>query len=255
MKIIKQCIIAAIHKSILFKFDFLMSIAEGMTMLISNVLFFSLLNQPAENSFSYEQTLLPLFFQVFCGLFYGCFIDNITGLKYYINRGDLDWMMMKPTNLQLYISIRNINLGHIISSVFSILLILNVVLTFDISISLLDLFVSIFFIIVALCCSYSMLLGATSIAIMLTSSGNISGLVLPLISMGRYPRRIFPKAIQYLLFVFFPSLICVDVSVNAFLGNWTLSMLIFSILVSIFQLVVSSKLFYKSFSFYNSTGS
>lgn len=237
-----------------YRFDFVMSLMEGLSMLAINLVFFSTSGRLIGGTQMPSIFLLVSLFQIFIGLFYGLFIDNITGLKYYINRGDLDWMLMKPVSSQFYLSIRFINFGHIFSSLLTIPLLFYLSWYFGFEIKLMNVLVAGVYILIAVVDAYAFLTIATSVAIALTSSGNVSGFVLPFLTLGKYPRRMY-RTVTPILIIFFPAVIVCDFAKDAWLGKWSLSQLFLHIAIMLLQVWLTSKVFRIACYNYKSSGS
>jgi ABC-2 type transport system permease protein len=245
---------ASIIRSMRYRFDFVMSLLEGLSMLLINIVFFYTSAQLMAPDDQIDLYLLAPVFQVFVGIFYGLFIDNITGLKYYINRGDLDWMLLKPVNSQVYISLRFINLGHIVSGLLAIPIIVMTTSAYGIVVRFSDWFVACVYILIAVIDGYSLLTTTTSIAIAKTASGNVSGFILPLISMGKYPRRIYDRIGPFMV-IALPCLVLCDYSMNAIKGAWHITEVLLHIAIMVGQLWITCKVFRASCCKYKSTGS
>ncbi len=244
----------ALIRALRYRFNFIMSFLEGLSMLLINLIFFSVSAAIALPDQQVDLNLLASVFQIFIGIFYGLFIDNITGLKYYINRGDLDWMLMKPISSQLYISIRFINLGHIVSGLLAIPIIVKIFSVYGLHINIIGLCVACLYIIIAVFDGYALLTTTTSVAIALTTSGNVSSVVLPLLSFGKYPRRIF-KGFTPLMIVAVPCLLMCDYAKDALLGVWSIEDILLHLIIMSVQLCLTHLVFRKACNKYKSSGS
>lgn len=242
-------------KAITYRFDFIMSLLEGLSMLAINLVFFAASAYMTGTIDRADNFLLAAVFQIFIGIFYGLFIDNITGLKYYINRGDLDWMLLKPISSQFYISLRFINFGHIIGAVFSIPIVFYITYYFNIEIDVVGAFIGLLYIMIAIIDAYALLTTATSLAIAFTSSGNVSGFVLPLMSLGKYPRRMYGKTVSSFIIILIPALLLCNLSCEALVGNWQIRDLIINIAIMLIHILVTSKVFTSACKYYKSSGS
>lgn len=242
-------------KSITYRFDFIMSLFEGLTMLAINMLFFYVTAIVTGNENNPYNFLLATVYQVYIGIFYGLFIDNITGLKFYINRGDLDWMLMKPVSSQFYISMRFINFGHFISAIFSIPVMFIVLDKYNMGISKIGLLISILYLIIGLIDAYTLLITTTSLAIVFTSSGNVSGLILPLISLGKYPRKMFSETISRAIIILLPAILLCNFACEAIMGVWNNLEIIVNVVIAAFNLIIAKKVFGFACNHYKSSGS
>lgn len=255
LKLFTSLIRASLIRSMRYRFDFIMSLLEGLSILLINLTFFYTSAAIVSSDRQIELYLLAPVFQIFTGLFYGLFIDNITGLKYYINRGDLDWMLLKPVNSQFYISLRFINFGHIVSGLLAIPLIIVITSTYGIQVQLIDWCVACVYIAIAVLDGYTVLTTTTSIAIALTSSGNVSGIVLPLLSVGKYPRRIFKGLLSSIVVIALPCLVLCDFAKDAIMGSWRITEILMHIALMFVQIWIASTAFRASCYKYKSSGS
>jgi len=233
-----------------------MSFFEGAAFLVVNYLFFKTsLSVVHAGSLIQEAMILVMYYQVFIGFFYGFFIDNITGLKFYINRGDLDWMIMKPIDVQFFISIRFISLGHIISGLVAVPILLLSLIEMGILITFTGFCVSFLYFIISIIDGYSLLTIMTSIAIVLTSSGNIANIACPIIELGKYPRRVFPNTFVFTSMLFLPVIIINNFGINALIGEWNASSLFINTSIMLVLLITTRKLFSYASAKYKSSGS
>ena len=233
-----------------YPFDFLMSIFEGASLFLINYLFFSL-----TTTSSTDTLLLVAVYQLFNGIFYGLFIDNITGLKYYINQGDMDWMILKPVDAQFYLSFRYINFGHLISALFSIPLFIWIESNYTLSITFINFLLFLIFLILSIINAYNLLMTCTALSMLYSDSGNISGIVMPVIQLAKYPKRMYSSKVLPFLLVLLPSLVTVNMAKDALLGQWSFLELSISVLVSVLLCILNRKLFFKAIDQYIGTGS
>lgn len=245
---------AALIRSLRYRFDFIMSLLEGLSILLINLIFFFVSAEIALPDQQVDLYLLAPVFQIFIGIFYGLFIDNITGLKYYINRGDLDWMLMKPVSSQVYISLRFINFGHIVSGLLAIPVIVKIFSVYGLHANIIELCVACLYVVIAVFDGYALLTTTTSVAIALTTSGNVSSVVLPLLSVGKYPRRVF-KEITPLMIVAVPCLLVCDYAKDALLGVWSIEDILLHLAIMSAQLWLTHLVFRKASNKYKSSGS
>lgn len=245
------------QRAIRFRVDFLLNFLEGGSFWLINYVFFSagnhLLSANASSS-SYNMTLV-YYFQIFIGLFYGAFIDNITDLKYYVSRGDLDWMLLKPVDSQFYISFRFISFGHIVSGLVAVPVLLRAVQQAGGALSCTNLLIGGIYLLLSLCNAYSVLTIVTSLAIALTASGNVSGVVMPMIDLAKYPRQMYPRKAFALLTAIVPVIGTCNLGNAALMGKWDRGTLASSTLIAVFLLFATHFVFHKLCIYYKSSGS
>lgn len=245
---------ASIVKSKQYKLSFYTGLAEGLLMLLTNYVLFYAAFRLGENSFEEYGGMIRrvLYFQMYIGIFYGLFIDNITALKYYIHRGDLDWLMMKPCSTRLLLSLRFISFGHFFSGLTAVPLLIAHIGRMP---APGDLLASAVYFFVLLLDAYALLFAATGLAVIFTSSGNVSSLVMPLLGLGKYPRGTFTTRGAAYLFFLLPPAVLADYGVNALRGQWNYLELAASVALCTALNLAAKGIFRKATELYRSTGS
>ena len=153
------------------------------------------------------------------------------------------------------LTLRFINFGHIVSGLLAIPLIIVITSTYGIQVHLIDWCVACVYIAIAVLDGYAVLTTTTSIAIALTSSGNVSGIVLPLLSIGKYPRRIYKGWLSSLIVIALPCLVLCDYAKDAIMGSWRTIEILMHVAFMFVQLWISRTAFRGSCNKYKSSGS
>lgn len=240
---------ASVVRSRKYPFDCFMSILEGLSVFALNYIFFSM---TSENSV--ETILLVLLFQISNELFYGFFIDNITGMRFYINRGDLDWMVLKPVDCQLYISLRYMNFGHLLNACMALICLLMTFIQFPLHLSLASMIIAVFYILLSILNAYSLMIFSTSLSLLFSASGNVSPLILSITQMSKYPKRMYPGFLLPFLFIFLPVVLNCNNAKDALLGQFSLLQGILSGSITLLFLLITRVLFRKACDTYTGTG-
>lgn len=255
MRVFVRLLAASVRRARCYPLSFMTGMLEGMAFFAVNyaLLHLSVMHTGADALKAAETMRRIAYFQVFIGTFYGLFIDNITALKYYINRGDLDWLMLKPAGTQFLISFRFISFGHLFSAGCALPLIAK---TFEGNpLSFLDAAVALYYLLLALAGAYALLLGTTAFAVLFTSNGNVSSLVMPVLSLGRYPRGVFSKHLGVCLLLLAPPAVLCERGVRALSGMHRAEDVLIGLAVTAGAQIVASWLFKRACAGYRSTGS
>ncbi len=209
----------SIIKALSFRFDFMMGFLEGFLFFVINYLFFNTFTDQTSTLLQAERMVHISCHQIFTGFFFGLFIDNLSGLSYYINRGDLDYLLVKPINSLFILSLRHINIGHIFSTiaVFPLLFVSLRQLQSQITLSMFVMYI--LSLLTALVIGYSTLLLFMSLSLLLINIGGVYSLITTVIDFGKYPSRIFREGAGCFLITLFPVWLFSEVSKDILIGR------------------------------------
>lgn len=212
------CENSVIH-ALSFRFDFLMGFLEGLLFFVINYLFFGAFAAQASPLMQAERMVHISCHQIFTGLFFGLFIDNLSGLSHYINRGDLDYLLIKPVNSLFILSFRYINIGHITSALTALPLLFSSLRQLNCSVSASVLGMYLLSLLVSVVMGYSTLLIFMSLSLLFINIGGVYSLITTVIDFGKYPSQIFRGGLGVFFTVFFPIRLFSELSKEILIGQ------------------------------------
>ncbi|MFN0072927.1 MAG: ABC transporter permease [Chloroflexota bacterium] len=157
-------------------------------------------------------------FSLVLGLLDGLFETNMSRLSEQVNRGELDYVLMKPINSQFYVSTRYVNLNELPTVVISICTISTGLARLGTVPSLLDVGVYVLFVICAVATFYGLWFSTVTLALWSGRINNIAYLILPIADLARMPSDIY-RGISRVIFTFIiPVTLISTVPAKALLG-------------------------------------
>lgn len=247
-----------IIRNLQFKEDFFMTFGEGMLLFIINITFYSAVFSNIESIGGWNKSkvmVLVATYQIFIGIFYGLFLDNLPGFSHYVNKGDLDLMLVKPVSTQFYISTRYVSIGHLLSSLASIPLLIISLNNLQCSISIGQVISYIFLLVCGLLISYSMLLILMSFSIWVIKVNGLYMLMMQIFSFANYPKTIF-KGFFKLIFTFvLPVIIICNLPVEILLDGFKWKTILTSTIITIALFIISNFFFRFALKSYSSASS
>lgn len=247
-----------ITRDMYFQANFWMTAGEGVSLLLINLTLYTAIfaNVQEIGGWSQMQVMVLIStFQIFTGLIYGLFSDNLPGFQYYINRGDLDYILVKPVSTQFYISTRYVNIGHIFSCLASIPLLIFSLRNLQISPSIGEVIVYVLLVINGLMIGYSLLLAFMSVAVWAIKIGGAYALMMEVISYGKYPGTIFEGILRVIFNFIVPIAFIAHYPSEILFNGVQWSTVISSYLLTAIVLVASHWFFNLSLKYYSSASS
>lgn len=101
-----------------FRTNFILRIGMAFTWYVSNILFFDViyLHVPGIAGWSrYEVVILLGGYYIIDALNVGLFVNNVFKLPQYVNRGELDFMLLKPVSAQFLVSVRYVDWSSVVA--------------------------------------------------------------------------------------------------------------------------------------------
>lgn len=247
-----------IIRNLQFKEDFFMTFGEGMLLFIINITFYSAVFSNIESIGGWNKSkvmVLVATYQIFIGIFYGLFIDNLPGFSHYVNKGDLDFMLIKPVSVQFYISTRYVSIGHLLSGLASIPLLITSINNLQCSVSISQTLSYIFLLVCGLLISYSMLLVLMSFSIWVIKVNGLYMLMMQIFSFANYPKTIFKGFFKFVFTFVIPVIVICNFPVELLLYGLKWNTLLVSAIITIALLIVSNFFFRFALKFYSSASS
>ena len=189
------------------------------------------------------------------GMYFGPFIQNMGQLSKHINRGTLDFVLLKPISSQFYVSTRKIRLFSItplISGIGLVILNLNS-LKINPTFSNLILYLALILVSVILC--YSLWFISTTPAIWFPQIRQLHEIFISLYSFSRYPPEIFSKSAVLFFTYAIPLLVIAVTPTKVFLGRAALLETLLLPTIAFILLFISNRFWLFALRHYSSASS
>lgn len=191
-----------------------------------------------------ELILLSCIYNVIIGIFGVFFMKSLNEFPQIIDKGTLEYFLLKPVNSQLYISTHTFEVKHLTRIIIGILFIFVIAHIYAISLTVINTLLFFVMILVGIALLYACLFILNTIAIWSPGMNNINELFYSLRSIGRYPRDMFSQ-INIFIFAFVaPFVIFVATPAKVLLGKASVYEVAELILLAVIMLGISH-LFWK----------
>ncbi|AZR73746.1 hypothetical protein BBF96_10330 [Anoxybacter fermentans] len=245
-------------RDIYFKENFLVTLGEGLLFFLINLTLYNAIfaNVNAIGDWNKFQVIVLIATnQIFTGLFYGLFANNLPGLQHYVNKGDLDYILLKPISTQFYISTRYINFGHILSSFAALPLLFHALKQLNIHPGFFDYAVYIILLINGLLLGYALLLIFMSVVIWTIKVEGLYFIIMEIISYGKYPASVFKGGIKFIFSFVIPIIIIINYPAQILIEGIKVKYVFISVVLTILLFGVSKWFWNLALRFYTSASS
>ncbi len=246
----------ALISSMAYPADFLTWAAIDFVWAFVNIGFFRilLLNVPRISGWTFDELVLPLgLFSLLNAFIWGTFYGNMKNLAKGVNRGDLDFIVIKPVSGQFFVSVKEVSVSLFPSVIVGIfLLIYGFYINHLNLISLLYLPVIIFS---SLLIIYSLYFISVLPVFWTSRLSNISELMPQLADTARYPTQIFPVFMRFILTFIIPLGLLVIFPGQILLSRFRPINLLYPLLAGIILLYISHRLWRLALRHYSSASS
>lgn len=161
-----------------------------------------------------------------------------------VHRGTLDFMLLKPVEAQMMVSTREVQLWKGVNIVAGTALIGGGVANSSINVSAGEALGFLGLLALGLIIVYSFWLILTTCAFWFTKVDNILAVFDSIYEAGRYPTRVYPGWLQFVLTLLVPIAFAVTVPAEALLGRLTSETVIVTLFVALLMLMIS-RLFWR----------
>lgn len=189
-----------------------------------NVFSMYLVTLRVESAFGWktgELILISCIYNIVIGVFSTVFSRGFNEFSTLIDRGKFDLFLLRPIDVQFYISLHTANVNSLFRTVLGIILAVIVVQVYHINISIQGILLFIGGSILAILLLYSLLFILNTFVIWAPKMDNVNDLFYTLRSLGRYPRETFHQ-LHEILFVFVsPFVIIMSTPTRMLLGKAT----------------------------------
>jgi ABC-2 type transport system permease protein len=194
-------------------------------------------------------------FSLVLGILDGLFQTNMSKLSEQVNRGELDYVLIKPIDSQFYVSTRYVNLNEIPTVLIAAVTVCTGIARLGIVPSIADIAVYILLVVCAITTFYGVWFASVTLALWSGRINNIAYLIMPITDMGRMPSDIYRGIFRVFFTFVMPVALISTVPARALLGTFEPSMLLYAACASVSTVLFSRWFWRFSLSRYTSASS
>ena len=249
----RNCLI----REMAFRGNFFLQMLGNLLWFIINIAFFRIiyLHSPTIGGWKLPQTLILVSTAQIINYLYSGLAVGIHNMNDYVERGTLDFILLKPVDSQFLISMRYVNWRSLISIVFPVALIVYVVLTNGIEIAPLSLLLYLVLLFSGFLLQYSLGFIVMTTAIWFVSADALYSLYSQIADLARYPLSIYRGGVRILFTFVIPIILIANVPALSLLGELSFDFVALAISISLLFFLLSRKFFAFALSFYCSASS
>lgn len=258
ISIIKSYFKGSLMNQMEYKFNFIAGGTFELVWMVMYIIFIDVLFIHTENINGWNKyQMLLLTFQggLMDSIFTFCIVPGLKRLPEMINKGTLDFILLKPINKRFNISFNEFDIPqvkNILINIFGIIYCVGMlkieIKPINFSIYLL-LSVNGFFII------YSIMFILMSSAFWFIRTDIVMGIGSELITIGNKPASIYPNTIQKIFTYIIPILVCFNFPILYLINALGKQIIIYSLFSGIFMFIMSNYIFNRGLRRYTSAGS
>ena len=252
----KMVFIQAVMQNLAYPQNFVVWMLVDVAWAVVNIGFFRILlfNIPEISGWNFDQLTIPLgILYLLNTLIWGFFYGNMNAIPEYINKGELDLLLIKPVNLQFIVSTRQIGLGNLPSVAAGLYLLwygfhangVSWQMSVVVPLALLA----------AGTISYSLWLMTVTLSFWTNRLYNSPDLFAHAVDIARYPVAIFSQPAKFILTFILPFAILGFLPAEVILGRISPVWLLWPMGLTVLFLVLSSKFWQFSLKRYSSASS
>jgi len=194
-------------------------------------------------------------FSLVLGLLDGLFQTNMSRLSEQVNRGELDYVLIKPIDSQFYVSTRYLNLNEIPTVLISIVTIAAGMARLGLQPSVAEISTYVLLVVCAVTTFYGLWFSSVTLALWSGRINNIAYLILPIADLGRMPSDIFQGLFRIIFTFILPVSLISTVPARSLLGVLEPGMIGYAIVASVATVLFSRWFWQFSLSRYTSASS
>ena len=194
-------------------------------------------------------------FSLVLGILDGLFQTNMSKLSEQVNRGELDYVLIKPIDSQFYVSTRYVNLNEIPTVLIATLTVGTGVARTGLVPSPLDVVAYALLVACAVITFYGLWFATVTLALWSGRINNIAYLIMPITDMGRMPSDIYRGIFRVFFTFIVPVGLVSTVPAQALLGGFDPFMLLYALCASAIAVIFSRWFWRFSLSRYSSASS
>jgi len=194
-------------------------------------------------------------FSLVLGLLDGLFQTNMSRLSEQVNRGELDYVLIKPIDSQFYVSTRYLNLNEIPTVLISIVTISAGMARLGLQPSVGAISTYVLLVVCAVTTFYGLWFSSVTLALWSGRINNIAYLILPIADLGRMPSDILQGLFRIIFTFILPVSLISTVPARSLLGVLEPGMIGYAIVASVATVLFSRWFWQFSLSRYTSASS
>ncbi|HEX3247065.1 MAG TPA: ABC-2 family transporter protein [Chloroflexota bacterium] len=179
-------------------------------------------------------------FSLVLGLLDGLFETNMSRLSEQINRGELDYVLIKPMSSQFYVSTRYVNFNELPAVLISLVTVSAGMARLDRIPSVADLLVYALLVVCALFTFYGLWFSSVTLALWTGRINNIAYLILPIADLGRMPSDIYRGVFKVVFTFILPVALISTIPARSLLGAFEPWMLLYALCAAAVAVMFSS---------------
>lgn len=194
-------------------------------------------------------------YSIVLGFTYFAFGESLKKLSQSVNRGDLDFKLLKPMDSQFMVSFGELKLYQLARVLGGILLLIYSVHYLHLSVRFLDIVWLIFFLSISSAIVYSIWFMLTTLSIWLINMFNLNELIIQITGLTRYPLEIVRHLHRELLYLLLPLVVVTSVPAQIITQQTEWSLALWGVVVAVFLLYLSRKFWQFALIYYTSASS
>jgi ABC-2 type transport system permease protein len=183
------------------------------------------------------------------------FHDNMLKLSELVNRGDLDFVLIKPISSQFLVSMRYVTFSELPSTLVAAAYLVEATRRLGLRPSPLDLAAYFLLIVAAILSFYSLWFMSVTLALWTGRINNIAFLVMPVMDLGRIPTDVYAGLFRPFFTFVIPIALIATLPTRALLGLLEPAMLAYALALTALLLAASNRFWRYSLSRYSSASS
>ncbi len=232
---------------LIYRVNFINSIISTIGWGIFQIIFMSLLTSKTKSAFgwsSQEMMILVISYVIIIALFHFIFSQNFDYLSRVINRGELDYFLLKPVDSQFLISTSHIAWANLFRFFLGVGFMIYYINRFNFHLSIVNIIGFFTLMIFGLTLLYSIWFIITTVLIWYPNLDNLVDVLYTLNGFARYPSEMFKQINSFVIFFIIPYTLIIATPTKA-LFDKVLSGDIFILLLVSIGLFFASRKFWK----------
>jgi ABC-2 type transport system permease protein len=203
----------------------------------------------------YQLFVVQGVYSVIFGIMYTVFVKNFENLSHLIRKGDLDFVLLKPCDNQLLVSVGQFAMYALARIVTGIVLIVYALNALQVGVDLYMLLVFLLFTLSSIAIVYSLWFMIVTTSIWFVDLINLSELLFHLTGVTRYPLEILRYISIVLMYVFLPLVVVTTVPARVLIRGFDMGLGVWSLVLALSLLFISRKFWKFALRYYTSASS
>lgn len=224
----RRFVILAFVREAEYRVNFMIGVAEGITQLALAVVTFLLLYRFTNTVAGWSQAqalVLVGVYRVVDGLIGLQIAPNMLAVSGYIQRGDMDFMLLRPVSSQFLVSLRNLSLPDAVNVLIGLALTVYAANNAGVTWSLAGIACAVIFVVCGVILLYALWFATVTLSFWLVQVESLDTLFYSLFETARYPVSFFKGVVRALLTFAVPVAFATTFPAQALLGTADLRLL------------------------------